>query len=224
MVGKYVPISNFTTSAKTTRNDMQRTANMNSLGKIPSQANIRSEIRPEIEPDSVCAGDGHDISATILRDLSDGSHVDSDTQAFPPLPSTQNNPEIAVDIEHDQSKVPESSVDGAISQSRPIPSVPGVRSFTQVADFSKGFSPMIQSLEHKPDVRPIFLGFKCIAKEGFKIPLIQVAAAVGDVVGQRNVDTIQLMRNGWQIYMTTEADRALLMSKGLEIAGKSIDL
>ncbi len=47
---------------------------------------------------------------------------------------------------------------------------------------------------------------------------------VGAVVGQRNIDAIQLMRNGWQIYVKTETDRALLMSTGLEIAGKSIDL
>ncbi len=43
-------------------------------------------------------------------------------------------------------------------------------------------------------------------------------------MGQKNVDAIQPMRNGWQIYVKTEHDRALLMSTGLEIAGKSIDL
>ena len=226
MVGKYVPISNFTTSAKTSGNEMQmqRTANMSSLGKIPSWTNVRSEIRPEIGPDSASAGDDHNMSIAILRDLPNSSCVDCDTQAFPPLPSSQNIPETAVGIESNQFKVPETSIDGVNSQSRLPSSVQGTRSFAQVADFSKGFSPMIQSLEHKPDVRPVFLGFKHMAKEGFKIPLIQVAAAVGDIVGQRNVDAIQPIRNGWQIYMTTEADRALLMSKGLEIVGKSIDL
>ncbi len=73
---------------------------------------------------------------------------------------------------------------------------PPTCTFAEVLDFSKGFSPIYQSVEHKPDVKPIFLGFKWVAHEGSKIPLIQVATAVGNVVGPKNVDAIQPMRNG----------------------------
>ncbi len=72
--------------------------------------------------------------------------------------------------------------------------------FAEVADYSKWFSPNFHMLDHKPEVRPIFLGFKRVAREGYKIPLIQVVAAVGDVVGKQNVDAVQPMRSGWQIY------------------------
>ncbi len=79
-------------------------------------------------------------------------------------------------------------------------------------------------LEHKPEVRPVFLGFKRVAREGYKIPLIQVVAAVGDVVSKQNVDVVQPMKSGWQIYVRMEADRLKLMSAGIKLAGKSIDL
>ncbi len=96
--------------------------------------------------------------------------------------------------------------------------------FAEVADFSKGFSPNFHILEHKPEVQPVFLGFKRVAREGYKIPLIQVAAAVGDVVGKQNIDAVQLIKSGWQIYVRTEADRLKLMSTRIELVGKSIDL
>ena len=34
------------------------------------------------------------------------------------------------------------------------------RSFAHMVDYSKGFSSDLPSLEHKPDVCPVFLGFK----------------------------------------------------------------
>ncbi len=79
-------------------------------------------------------------------------------------------------------------------------------------------------LEHKPEVWPVFLGFKRVVREGYKIPLIQVTAAVGDMVGKQNVDVVQPMKSGWQIYVRTEADRLKLLSTRIELAGKSIDL
>ena len=99
-----------------------------------------------------------------------------------------------------------------------------VRSFANVVDYSKGFLPNLPSLEHEPDICPIFLGFKRIAREGSKILLIQVAAAVGVVVSQWNVDGIQSICSGWQIYIKTEADHLKLVSIGIELAGKSINL
>ncbi len=70
----------------------------------------------------------------------------------------------------------------------------------------------------------MFLNFKQVAQEGYKIPLIQVATAIAKAIGEVNVDAIQPMQNGWQIYVKTEADRVTLITKGIELAGKSINL
>ena len=43
-------------------------------------------------------------------------------------------------------------------------------------------------------------------------------------MGPKNVDAIQPMRNGWQIYVKIDTDRQKLLTTGLELAGKSIDL
>ena len=51
-----------------------------------------------------------------------------------------------------------------------------------------------------------------------------MATAIAKAIGEVNVDAIQLMWNGWQIYVKTEADRVALMTKGIELARKSIDL
>ena len=45
-----------------------------------------------------------------------------------------------------------------------------------------------------------------MAREGFKIPLIKVAAAVRKVVGDTQIDGIQLMHSSWQIYVKTDKD------------------
>ncbi len=63
-----------------------------------------------------------------------------------------------------------------------------------------------------------------MSREGFKIPLIQIASTVGLVVGEVNVDAIQPLKNGWQIYVKTEKDCINLMVTGIEIIGNSIDL
>ena len=49
-----------------------------------------------------------------------------------------------------------------------------------------------------------------------------MAVAVGKVVGDINVDAIQPTRNGWQIYVKMEKDRAVLIATGLNIAGKHV--
>ena len=79
-------------------------------------------------------------------------------------------------------------------------------------------------MEHKPDVRRVFMNYKKVSFEGFHTPLIDVAIAVGKIVGDRNVDGIQPMKNGWQIYVKTEADRTNLVSSGIDLAGKHISL
>ncbi len=51
-----------------------------------------------------------------------------------------------------------------------------------------------------------------------------MATAIAKAIGEVNVDVIQPMQNGWQIYVKTEVDRVTLMTKGIELAGKSVDL
>ncbi len=79
-------------------------------------------------------------------------------------------------------------------------------------------------LSHKPEVTPVFLNFKWVAREGFKIPLIEVAAVVGKVVGDAHIDGIQPMRSGWQIYVKTDKDQDALVAQGIQLAGKWISL
>ena len=44
------------------------------------------------------------------------------------------------------------------------------RMFAEVTDYSKGFSPNFHMLDHKPEVRPVFLGFKKSGKGGIQDP------------------------------------------------------
>ncbi len=63
-------------------------------------------------------------------------------------------------------------------------------SFAQVVADASGFHEAIPSVEHRPEVCPVFLNFKRVGREGHKIPLIQVATAVAKTVGEKNVDAI----------------------------------
>ena len=98
------------------------------------------------------------------------------------------------------------------------------QSYAAVSKQNTGFTKNMPSLEHKPEVHPVFLNFKQVAREGYKIPLVQVATAIAKAISEVNIDVIQPMQNGWQIYVKTEADRVTFMAKGIELAGKSIDL
>ncbi len=61
-----------------------------------------------------------------------------------------------------------------------------------------------QSLQHKSEVAPIFLGYSRVLSDGQLIPLIQVTAAVVTVMGNTDsLDAVQPMKAGWYIYMTT---------------------
>ena len=79
-------------------------------------------------------------------------------------------------------------------------------SFAQIIANPSGSHESIPSVEHRPEVHLVFLNFKRVGREGYKIPLIQVATAVAKTVGERNVDAVQPMRNGWQIYIKTESE------------------
>ncbi len=54
------------------------------------------------------------------------------------------------------------------------------RTWSDVVNESERFVSNIPIVGHKPEIAPVFLNFKCVAWEGFKIPL-EVAAAVGKV-------------------------------------------
>ena len=100
------------------------------------------------------------------------------------------------------------------------------RSWSEIAgaDRSQTFADNIPMLEHTPQVRPIFVNYKKVSATGFKAPLIDVAIAIAKVVSDKNVDAVQLTRNGWQIYVKTEADRAVLMTSGMDLVGKHISV
>ena len=70
------------------------------------------------------------------------------------------------------------------------------KNWAELVNEAEWFVSDLPMLGHNPKVAPIFLNFKCIAWEGYKIPLIKVAAAVGKVVSNSNVDGIQPMHSG----------------------------
>ncbi len=65
----------------------------------------------------------------------------------------------------------------------------------------------VHSLQHKAEVAPIFLGYNRVNTEGQCIPLVQVVAAIVQVMGNPDsLDVVQLMKNSWYICMTMNAD------------------
>ncbi len=79
------------------------------------------------------------------------------------------------------------------------------------------------TIQHKAEVPPIFLAYKCISNEGQHISLVQIATAFIQAVGQENkLDAVQPMKAGWYIYMHTLKDRATLVEKGITLAGRYI--
>ena len=93
-----------------------------------------------------------------------------------------------------------------------------------VAERKSHFQSDIPMLEHKPQVSLVFINYRHVSFEGHHTPLIDVAVAVGKVVGDVNIDAVQPTQNGWQIYVKTEKDRAVLIATGLDVAGKHVSL
>ncbi len=61
--------------------------------------------------------------------------------------------------------------------------------------------------------------------EGHRISIAMVASAVAATVENADqIDGIQAMRAGWNIYMKTEADSAALLLVGINLAGQHISL
>ncbi len=146
--------------------------------------------------------------------------VDHAQQAWSSLPPSEGTAD-------SQDEWADTETDLGNTSNRPSTSV-GLQSANQACSYAAvskqntGFTENIPSLEYKPEVCPVFLNFKQVAWEGYKIPLIQVATAIAKAIGEVNVvDVIQPMQNGWQIYVKTEVDRVALMTRGIELAGKS---
>ncbi len=102
----------------------------------------------------MCSDGSSTTHETVLRDFATQPPNMSDTESFPPLPGSQavsssQLSQQAICLQTDQTMAAVAADSRSDS-----------RSFAQVADFSKGFSAAIQSLEHKPEVKPVFLGFK----------------------------------------------------------------
>ncbi len=100
------------------------------------------------------------------------------------------------------------------------------RSWADLAgrDCETHFSVDTLMLDHTPTVQPIFVNYKKVSFKGFRTPLIDIAATVGQVVGDENVDAIQPTRNGWQIYVRTDLDHVNLIASGMDVAGKHLSL
>ncbi len=218
VVGKYVPISKFTITSQNTNQTQNQTqtqasaqvggvhvSNMTSLGKTSAWNKT-----------SARSGTGGSLSESVhTANVASTSGSSSNLKAFMLTPSSLTSVVVGDDLPRDVSQVSDQTLDvGNHEQDQDLDHdhsiiVPDqilndlqpdaslqTRSFAHGVDYSKGFSSDLPSLEHKPDVCPVFLGLKQVAQEGFKIPLIQVAAAVGAVVGQCNVDGVQLMCSG----------------------------
>ena len=79
--------------------------------------------------------------------------------------------------------------------------------------------------EHVSQVRPIFLAYKCVSWEGSQIPITEVATAITKIVDAADqIDGIQVIKAGWNIYMKIESDRAQLLLSGVNIAGRHVAL
>ncbi len=90
-------------------------------------------------------------------------------------------------------------------------------------EHSKSFQSNIPMIEHTPQVHLIFVNYK-VSSEGYKTPLVDIAIAASKAVSEANVDAVQPTRNGWQIYVKTEHDKATLMAMGLDLAAKHVSL
>ena len=78
---------------------------------------------------------------------------------------------------------------------------------------------------HKAEVPPVFIAYRRVSSEGSRISLMWIATAIlKSVAHPTSLDAVQPMKQGWYVYMKTNADRAHLVETGVTIAGKYISL
>ncbi len=79
--------------------------------------------------------------------------------------------------------------------------------------------------DHVTQIRPIFLAYNRVTIEGHCIPISDIVFALAHAVGDANqIDGVQAMHSGWNIYMKTEQDRAQLLMTGINLAGRHVSL
>ncbi len=80
-----------------------------------------------------------------------------------------------------------------------------------------------ETIQYKPQVHPVFLAYQS-NQDGPCITLFQIASSVAQAVGGSILDVVQPMCSGWFIYMQIQADRDLLIQRGLVVAGRYVTL
>ncbi len=74
-------------------------------------------------------------------------------------------------------------------------------------------------------MRPIFLVYKKVSWEGHRIPIVDVATVVTAAIESADqINGIQAMKAGWNIYMKSEVDRVALLLVGINLAGRHVSL
>ncbi len=79
--------------------------------------------------------------------------------------------------------------------------------------------------EYVLQVRPIILAYKYISWEAHHLPIAEIALSIAWAVNNADqIDGIQPMKSGWNIYIKTEVDRAQLLISGLNVASQYVAL
>ena len=171
MVGKYVPISKFTTSGMLNQPSQlsQHRSTLTPLDKVPT----RNPTQKDNLQTTLSQSD------QVLRDFNAENHQSQHVASQGTTSTTSNVQPVLMHSNPDQASS-EDLDEAAKTSDHPnaeagllgLVSTATTHTFAEVIDFSKGFSSTYRSVEHKPDVKPIFLGFKRVAHKGSKIPLI----------------------------------------------------
>ena len=79
--------------------------------------------------------------------------------------------------------------------------------------------------EHVSQVQLIFLAYKKVSWEGHWIPIADVVTSIAAAVENADqIDGIQALKAGWNIYMKTEVDHAALLLVSINLAGRHVTL
>ena len=111
------------------------------------------------------------------------------------------------------------NAEGGDGDNQPVDSWAQIAGKTHTSLFSGTAS------NHVTQIRPVFLAYNRVAIEGHHIPLSEVVSVLAHAVGNANqIDGVQVMHSGWNIYIKTEQDRAQLLMTGINLAGRHISL
>ena len=111
------------------------------------------------------------------------------------------------------------SAEGGDGDNQPVDSQAQIAGKTHASLFSGTAS------NHVTQIRLVFLAYNRVVVEGHHILLSEVVSALAHAVGNANqIDGIQVMHSGWNIYMKTEQDRAQLLITGINLARRHVSL